>query len=70
MRFVYNTVFTTYKSDCYWPDSANGAYVSHEAVCVLNPYEEEVTVNLTLYFEDRPPVGGCSVTPSTKSTAS
>ena len=48
--------------DCYWPDSANGAYVSHEAVCVLNPYEEEVTVNLTLYFEDRPPVGGCSVT--------
>jgi len=47
--------------DCFWSDSANGAYVSHEAVCVLNPYEE-VTVNLTLYFEDRPPLGGCAVT--------
>ena len=36
--------------DCYWPDSANGAYVSHEAVCVLNTNVDEVTVKLTLYF--------------------
>lgn len=47
--------------DCYWPDSANGVYVSHEAVCVLNTHAEEVTVNLTLYFEDRDKLGGYSV---------
>lgn len=44
--------------DCYWPDSANGEYVSHEAVCVLNTSEEAATVTLTLYFEDRDKVGG------------
>ena len=47
--------------DCYWPDSANGAYVSHEAVCVLNTNVDEVTVKLTLYFEDRAPLGGYRV---------
>jgi len=44
--------------DCYWPGSANGSYVSHEAVCVLNTSDHEVTVNLTLYFEDRDKLGG------------
>ncbi len=48
--------------DCYWPDSANGAYVSHEAVCVLNTGTEEITVELTLYFEDRDKMGGFQVT--------
>lgn len=48
--------------DCYWPDSANGEYVSHEAVCVLNTNEEAVTVELTLYFEDRDKMGGYTVT--------
>jgi len=47
--------------DCFWPDSANGAYVSHEAVCVLNTSAHEVTVDLTLYFEDRNKLGGYSV---------
>ncbi|MDY3248917.1 MAG: sensory rhodopsin transducer [Candidatus Choladocola sp.] len=48
--------------DCYWPDSANGEYVSHEAVCVLNTNTEDVTVELTLYFEDRDKMGGFAVT--------
>lgn len=48
--------------DCYWPDSANGEYVSHEAVCVLNTYEEDVVVKLTLYFEDRDEMGAYEVT--------
>lgn len=47
--------------DCYWPSSANGSYVSHEAVCVLNLHKEEVFVNLTLYFEDKEKLGGYSV---------
>lgn len=47
--------------DCYWPEVNNGSYVSHEAMCVLNPYTEAVTVNMTLYFEDREKISGISV---------
>lgn len=47
--------------DCYYPSSANGSYVSHEAVCVLNLHPEEVVVHMTLYFEDREKMGGYSV---------
>lgn len=46
--------------DCYLPSSANGTYVSHEAVCVLNLNEVDVTVNMTLYFEDREKMTGYS----------
>lgn len=48
--------------DCYWPGTDHGEYVSHEAICVLNIYEEPVTVEMTLYFEDREKMGGYSVT--------
>ena len=47
--------------DCFWPEVNNGAYVSHEAVCVLNPYEEEITLELTLYFEDREKISGIKI---------
>ncbi len=47
--------------DCYLPDSAIGSYVSHEAVCVLNENKKDVTVNFTLYFEDRDKISGISV---------
>ncbi len=40
--------------DCYWPGVDQGTYVSHEAVCILNDTKEDVQVELTLYFEDRP----------------
>lgn len=52
---------TRYIPDCYWPEVDNGAYVSHEAVCVLNANPVPATVNLTLFFEDRPKIGGFSV---------
>lgn len=48
--------------DCYLPSSANGTYVSHEAVCVLNLNAEPVTVSMTLYFEDRDKMEGFVVT--------
>ncbi|MCD8104948.1 MAG: hypothetical protein LUF35_08105 [Lachnospiraceae bacterium] len=48
--------------DCYWPEVSNGEYVSHEAVCVLNTGAAPVTVELTLYFEDREKLGGYQVT--------
>lgn len=50
-----------YIPDCYWHSISNGEFVSHEAVCVLNTTTCDATVNLTMYFEDRDPVGGYSV---------
>jgi len=32
--------------------------VSHDAVCVLNTSEEDATITMTLFFEDRPEMGG------------
>ena len=39
--------------DAYWPTGASGAYVSHEAVCILNPSPHEAHVAMTLLFEDQ-----------------
>lgn len=48
-----------YVPDCYWPEvTTPGHYVSHEAICVLNPGEEDAQIHLTLYFEDREPMQG------------
>lgn len=47
--------------DCYWPSSKNGAYVSHEAICILNTTQDIAHIELTLYFEDRPPMKGFRV---------
>lgn len=48
-----------YIPDCYYPSiSSPGHYVSHEAVCVLNPGKEDAHITLTLYFEDREPMRG------------
>lgn len=33
------------------------AYVSHEAACILNPGDERAKIEITIYFEDRPPAG-------------
>ncbi len=45
-----------YIPDMYWPAEDNGSYVSHEAICVLNPGDEDCAIEITLYFEDREPV--------------
>lgn len=48
--------------DCFWPVKDQGDYVSHEAVCVLNAGASDAETELTLYFEDRPPLTGFHVT--------
>lgn len=48
--------------DCYWPSSKNGSYVSHESICVLNVTDRPAHIKITLYFEDRDPIRGFSVT--------
>ena len=49
----------------YIPGSSTGpapALTSHETVCMLNPGETPAQVAITLYFEDRDPVGPYRVT--------
>ncbi|RYH02586.1 sensory rhodopsin transducer [Salipiger sp. IMCC34102] len=47
-------------ADGYIPADSTGAppeMLSHEALCILNTGSDPVRVVLTLYFEDRDPVG-------------
>lgn len=45
----------------YIPPASTGGddprFVSHETACLLNINDEDVQVAITLYFEDREPVG-------------
>lgn len=43
--------------DMYYPaENMPGPVFGHEAVCVLNPWDTDVEIAITLYFEDRDPV--------------
>ena len=44
--------------DAFYPVTDNGEYVSHEAVCVLNTSDTDADIDITLYFEDKEPIGG------------
>ncbi|MGE5613896.1 MAG: sensory rhodopsin transducer [Bacillota bacterium] len=55
--------------DMYWPEiTSEGHYVSHEAICVLNMSDQKCELEITLYFEDREPVGDLKVTCEAKRT--
>ncbi len=53
---------TWFIADGYMSDTVKGEFVSHEAVCVLNLSGETAHIDLTLYFEDRPPLRGFHAT--------
>ena len=44
--------------DAYLPEpiAADGPYVGHEAVCVLNATSRDASLQFDFYFEDRDPV--------------
>ncbi len=44
--------------DAYLPEPirADGPYVGHEAICVLNTSDQDAVLLLDFYFEDRDPV--------------
>lgn len=42
-------------------DGAATTHESHEALCVLNPTDEDATVDLAVYFADREPLTGLRV---------
>lgn len=44
-------------ADGFMSDTKTENYVSHEAVCVLNLSGEDAVVKITVYFEDREPIG-------------
>lgn len=48
--------------DCYWPETDNGIYRSHEGISILNTTMHEIKVCMTLYFEDRPKMDGIILT--------
>lgn len=50
-----------YIPDCYLGSISHGEALTHEAVCILNPSNEDAIVNLTLYFEDREPMDGYEI---------
>lgn len=48
--------------DGFLPSTQNGNYKSHQAICVLNTSDKDANIEITVYFEDREPVGGfCAV---------
>jgi hypothetical protein len=43
--------------DMYYPSqSLPGPVHGNEAICVLNPSDEDAAIDITLYFEDREPM--------------
>lgn len=40
-----------------WSNGPEPALASHETVCILNASDEVASIELTLYFSDRDPVG-------------
>jgi hypothetical protein len=55
---------TWYMPDTYLPEPvpADGPYVGHEAICVLNVTDRDAALLLNFCFEDRPPVKDVAVT--------
>lgn len=44
--------------DGFMSASSQGGYDSHEAVCVLNISDQSAKIEITVYFEDEPPLKG------------
>ncbi|GAF64829.1 hypothetical protein BTS2_1725 [Bacillus sp. TS-2] len=45
-----------YIPDGYIPEISQGELLSHESICVLNTYQEDAELKITIYFEDREPI--------------
>ncbi len=48
--------------DSYLPEQSTGDMKSHESACVLNLQSRPAKIKLTMYFEDREPLGGFEAT--------
>jgi hypothetical protein len=43
--------------DGFWPSKYNGQQ-SHEAICVINAENDDAEIEITLFFEEQPEMGG------------
>lgn len=48
--------------DGYIPPVSSGDLESHESICVLNCYEQDADLTMTVYYEDRDPLENIKVT--------
>lgn len=53
---IGKTVWAT--GDGFMNSTANGKFVSHEALCVLNVSGQDANIEIEIYFEDREPLKG------------
>ena len=44
--------------DCFLNSVSKNESISHEAICVLNTSDNDATINLTLFYEDREKIEG------------
>ncbi len=52
---------TWFIPDGYYPERSSGDLPSHEAICVLNAGSIDAEISITLYFENKPKMGGFTV---------
>lgn len=57
-----------YFADAYIPPRSSGELKSHESICVLNTNQDDAHLQITIYFEDRPPIEKISVIVSGRRT--
>ncbi|MCA1789980.1 MAG: sensory rhodopsin transducer [Thioalkalivibrio sp.] len=43
-------------------DAKDRRFISHEIACILNPNKETASIEITIYFADKDPVGPYSIT--------
>ena len=51
-----------------WSNGPEPQFTSHETACLLNTSDEEASVEITVYFEDRGPAGPYRMTVPSKRT--
>lgn len=51
-----------------WSNGPEPEFTSHETACLLNTSDEEASVEITVYFSDREPVGPYRLTVSPRRT--
>jgi hypothetical protein len=51
-----------------WSHGPEPELLSHEAACILNPNDRDAHVEITIYFEDREPIGPYRLTVGARRT--
>lgn len=55
-------------ADGYISEKSTGSFPSHESICVLNLSEVQAEISISIYFEDKEPMGKFKATCCAKKT--